>query len=80
MNLTELPSRLLPLAGADAAAPVGAGVAARLQAATGHQLLELNVWADTAAAERLLGARIDANAPPATQLDLLVNHILAPLG
>lgn len=80
MNLTELPSRLLPLAGSDATAPVGTSVAARLHAATGHQLLELNVWADTAAAERLLGTRVDASAPPVTQLDLLVNHILAPLG
>ena len=79
MNLTELPSRLLPLAGADATAPVGPGVSARLHAATGHQLLELNVWGDTAAAERLLGVRFDTHAPPATQLDLLVNHILAPL-
>ncbi|GLQ87852.1 hypothetical protein [Dyella flagellata] len=81
MNPTELPSRLLPLAGADAVqAPAGLSVSAQLRTATGNQLLGLDVWAGTSAAERLLNARTDLYAPSATQLDQLVNHILAPLG
>lgn len=56
-------------------------MSAQLNAASGNQLLGLDVWAGASAAERLLGTtRAAANAPSATQLDQLVNHILAPLG
>jgi hypothetical protein len=81
MNFAELPSRLLPPSGADVAqVPDGLSVSARLEAATGNQLLGLDVWAGASAAERLLGAHTVHNVPSATQLDRLVNHILAPLG
>lgn len=71
---------MLPLAGADAIqAPVSLSVSAQLRAATGNQLLGLDVWAGSSAAERLLNVRADPYAPSATQLDRLVNHILAPL-
>ncbi|RUL70873.1 hypothetical protein [Dyella choica] len=80
MNVSELSSRLPPLAGADAVqAPASLSVSAQLHAATGNQLLELDVWAGTSAAERLLGTRTDLNPPSATRLDQLVSHILAPL-
>ena len=82
MNVTELSSRLPLPAVADASAVriTDLSVSARLTAATGNQLLGLDVWAGASAAERLLGVRTDFNAPSTTQLDQLVNHILAPLG
>jgi hypothetical protein len=82
MNLTELPSRLLPPTGGEAGAiqaQAGLNVSAQLHAATGNQLLGLDVWAGASAAERLLSAHTTLNAPSATQLDQLVNHILTPL-
>ena len=85
MNLTDLSSRLLPPAGGDVAAiqaPAGRSVSAQLSAATGNQLLGLDVWAGASAAERLLSAHVtlDVGASSTMQLDQLVNHILAPLG
>ncbi|MBE1161412.1 hypothetical protein [Dyella acidiphila] len=82
MNLSELPSRLLPPAGAEAGAVQAAGrsVSAQLHAATGNQLLELDVWGNTGAAERVLGTPAALNAPSTVQLDQLAHHILAPLG
>lgn len=80
MNLTELSSRL-SLVGADAIrAPDGLNVSAQLHATSGNQLLALDVWGGTGAAERLLSTRGEARAPTAMQLDQLANHILAPLG
>jgi hypothetical protein len=80
MNVTELSSRLPP-AGAEAVQTAGGlSVSARLHAATGNQLLGLDVWAGASAAERMLGVRNGLDAPAATRLDQLVNHILAPLG
>lgn len=79
MNVTELSSRLPP-AGAEAQTAGGLSVSARLHAATGNQLLGLDVWAGASAAERMLGVRNGLDAPAATRLDQLVNHILAPLG
>jgi hypothetical protein len=82
MNLSELPSRLLPPAGEVGAvqAQTGLSVAAQLHAASGNQLLGLDVWGGASAAERSLSAHTAFNGPSATQLDQLVNHILAPLG
>jgi len=83
MNLSELQSRPLApsLEGIGAAqALVGQGLAQRLQASNGNQLLGLDVWAGTSAAERVLGPS-DVTAPTgAAHLDQLVSHILAPLG
>ena len=80
MNVTELSSRLPP-AGAEAVqAASGLSVSARLHAASGNQLLGLDVWAGASAAERMLSVRAGLDAPAATRLDQLVNHILAPLG
>ena len=82
MNVSELSSRLPP-AGAEASAvraADGPSVSARLHAATGNQLLALDVWAGASAAERMLSVHIGLDAPSATRLDQLVNHILAPLG
>ena len=83
MNLTELQSRPLApsLEGIGAAhALAGQGLAQRLQAGSGNQLLGLDVWAGTSAAERVLGAT-GAPAPAgAAHLDQVVSHILAPLG
>jgi len=81
MNVTELSSRL-PLPPTEAGAVRTAtelSVSARLNAATGNQLLGLDVWAGASAAERLLGVRANLNTPSTMQLDQLVNHILAPL-
>lgn len=82
MNVTELSSRLPP-AGAEASAiqaADGLSVSARLHAATGNQLLGLDVWTGASAAERMLSVHSGLDAPAATRLDQLVNHILAPLG
>jgi len=81
MSLTELQSRQLApsleVGGLHALA--GQALAQRLPASHGNQLLGLDVWAGTSAAERLLGS---AAALPGggAQLDQLVSHILAPLG
>ena len=81
MNLPEVQSR--PLA---PSLEVGAlhaltaqGLAQRLPASHGNQLLGLDVWAGSSAAERLLGG---APALPGggAHLDQVVSHILAPLG
>jgi hypothetical protein len=81
MNVTELSSRLPPVrAEASAIQADSLDVSARLHAATGNQLLGLNVWAGASAAERMLSVHSGFDAPAATRLDQLVNHILAPLG
>jgi hypothetical protein len=83
MNLSELPSRLPPPVevGAGAVqASSGPSVSAQLHAASGNQLLELDVWRGASAAERVFSVRAAADAPATTQLDPLVRHILAPLG
>lgn len=83
MNLSQLPSHLPPPAGVDASAvqaSANSSASAQLHAASGNQLLELDVWHGAGAAERLLSARGAFNAPSTAQLDQLVNHILAPLG
>jgi hypothetical protein len=83
MNLSELPSHLPPLVGVDAGAvqaSSGRSVSAQLHAASGNQLLELDVWRGASAADRVLNTRAMQNAPSTAQLDQLANHILAPLG
>ncbi|SFR94210.1 hypothetical protein SAMN05216570_0949 [Dyella sp. OK004] len=83
MNLSELPSTSLTpsLAGIGAAhALAGQGGSARLQAAHGNQLLGLDVWAGTSAAERLLSRPGAATGPAGAQLEQVISHILAPLG
>ena len=81
MSLSELQSRplapSLEVGGLQALA--GQGLAQRLPASHGNQLLGLDVWAGTSAAERLLGG---AATPPGggAHLDQVVGHILAPLG
>jgi hypothetical protein len=83
MNLTELPSRLLPPAGGDMGAiqaPAGRSVLAQLNPTMGNQLLGLDVWAGASAAERSLSAHASLEFPSGSQLDQLVNYILAPLG
>lgn len=83
MNLSELPSRLSLPVGIDAGAVQASSsrsVSAQLRAASGNQLLELNVWGGASAAERVLHTRVAPNTPSAAQLDQLVHHILAPLG
>ncbi|GLQ95580.1 hypothetical protein GCM10007901_45360 [Dyella acidisoli] len=82
MNFTDLTSHLLPPTVGDVSAvqaPVGQSVSAELRAATGNQLLELDVWGRTSAAERTLSTHAVFDASPTSQLDQLVNHILAPL-
>lgn len=82
MNLSGLPSRLLTPATEAGAVQLATGrnAAAQLNAASGNQLLGLNVWGNTSAAERLLSTSTISAAPPITQLDQLAHHILAPLG
>ncbi len=83
MNLSELqPRPLAPsLEGIGAAqALAGQGLAQRLQASHGNQLLGLDVWAGTSAAERVLGTSTATAPRGAAHLDQLVSHILAPLG
>jgi len=83
MNLTELPSRLLPPTGGDIGAvqiPAGRSVLAQLNPTMGNQLLGLDVCAGASASERSLSAHAALNFPSGTQLDELVNYILAPLG
>ena len=81
MNVSELSSRLPPVrAEASAIQADSLDVSARLRAATGNQLLGLDVWGGASAAERMLSVHIGLDAPAATRLDQLVNHILAPLG
>lgn len=82
MNFAELQSRPLApslegIGGAHALA--SQGLAQRLPASHGNQLLGLDVWAGTSAAERLLGAGATLPAGDA-HLDQIVSHILAPLG
>lgn len=82
MNLSDLTSRLLPPIVGDVGtvqAPVGRSVSAQLRTTTGNQLLELDVWGRTSAVERSFSTQAVLNASPTTQLDQLVNHILAPL-
>jgi hypothetical protein len=83
MNLSELqPRSLAPsLEGIGAAqALAGQGLTQRLPASHGSQLLGLDVWAGTSAAERVL-SHAGPTAPAGTaHLDQLVSHILAPLG
>jgi hypothetical protein len=81
MNVTELSSRLPPVrAEASAIQADSLSVSARLHAATGNQLLGLDVWGAASAAERMLSVHMGLDTPAATRLDQLVNHILAPLG
>ena len=86
MNLSELQSRSLApsLEGIGAAqALAGQGLAQRLPASHGNQLLSLDVWAGTSAAERVLsasGAAVPAGPAGPAHLDQIVSHILAPLG
>jgi hypothetical protein len=53
---------------------------AQLNPTMGNQLLGLDVWAGASASERSLSAHAALNFPSGTQLDELVNYILAPLG
>ena len=80
MSLSELQSRplapTLEVGGLHALA--GQGLAQRLPASHGNDLLGLDVWAGSSAAERLLGGA--ALPGGGAQLDQLVGHILAPLG
>lgn len=84
MNLAELQSR--PLAPSldgigGASALIGQSLAQRLPASHGNQLLGLDVWAGTSAAERLLGQAANAGQlAGGAHLDQIVSHILAPLG
>lgn len=83
MNLSELQSRPLApsLEGIGVAQVLtGQGAAQRLQASHGNQLLGLDVWAGTSAAERMLGATGATTSAGAAHLDQVVSHILAPLG
>ena len=80
MNVSELSSRLPPVRADAIQTADGLSVSARLHTATGNQLLGLDVWAGASAAERMLSVRNGLDAPAATRLDQLVNHILAPLG
>mgnify|MGYP000945062817 CR=1 FL=1 len=78
MSLSDLQTRVLPSAASDSGRPDASAPAAR--AATGGQLLGLDVWQGAAAAERRLAG---AALPPlghAEHLDQAVAHILAPLG
>lgn len=83
MNLSELQSHPLApsLEGIGGAhALIGQGLAQRLPASHGNQLLGLDVWAGTSAAERLLG-QVGTGLPAGgAHLDQIVSHILAPLG
>jgi hypothetical protein len=83
MNLSQLPAGLLPSTTVGEVGAVQASaslnVSAQLQAATGNQLLGIDVWGGASAAERLLSTHATFNVPSAAQLDQLVNHILAPL-
>jgi len=82
MSLSELQSRQLApsleVGGLHALA--GQGLAQRLPASHGNQLLGLDVWAGTSAAERVLGGNAAALPGGGAHLDQVVGHILAPLG
>ncbi|MGO4702959.1 hypothetical protein AB4083_16750 [Dyella sp. 2RAB6] len=82
MSLSELQSRSLApsleVGGLHALAVQG--LAQRLPASHGNQLLGLDVWAGSSAAERLLGGADTALPGGGVHLDQLVGHILAPLG
>lgn len=82
MSLSELQTRPLApsLEVGGLHAPAGQGLAQRLQASNGNQLLGLDVWAGTSAAERLLGSADAALPGGGAHLDQVVSHILAPLG
>ena len=82
MNLPEVQSRpLAPSLEVGALYALAAqGLAQRLPASHGNQLLGLDVWAGTSAAERLLGGTGAAPPGGGAQLDQVVSHILAPLG
>jgi hypothetical protein len=82
MSLTELQSRSLATAldGIGSAhALTGQSVPQLLASAQGSQLLGLDAWSGTSAAERTL-CRPDAAGAGGAHIDQVINHILAPLG
>lgn len=81
MSLSELqPRPLAPsLEAGGLHALAGQALAQRLPASHGNQLLGLDVWAGSSAAERVLGGT-PALPGGGAHLDQVVSHILAPLG